>query len=170
MHRHACICKCVKRSQHLARSLWCCPMSVYRGLAFWPWEPVRGSLSGEDWLSLSQKPVLLPASVFQERWTVDYILMERSVVCQSLVHAWPLFCWQIHFSVCRNHVVAWARASVEMEKNGLHWWQRVVLPCAEAGRAGSQWRLILSHLVICCKLVALLPPPALCKEGGFMFI
>lgn len=86
--------------------------------------PVRGLCLEKNDCPLSAASAVLPHVRFQERWTVDYTLLERSVVCLSLMHSWPLFCWQMHFSVCRNKVGARPWASAEMEKNGLHWWHR----------------------------------------------
>lgn len=84
---------------------------------------VRGLCLEKNDCPLSAASAVLPHIRFQERWTVDYALLESSVVYLSLMHSWPLFCWQMYFSVCRDKVVARPWASAEMEKNGLHWWQ-----------------------------------------------
>lgn len=76
--------------------------------------PVRGLCLEKNDCPLSAASAVLPHVRFQERWTVDYTLLERSVVCLSLMHSWPLFCWQMYFSVSRNKVGARPWASAEM--------------------------------------------------------
>lgn len=86
MHIYAYICKFVT-PQHLAESLWRYPMYV---VEVWPlgldnllgvylWRRLTAPLSAAS--------VLFSSFYFQERWTMGYILIERSVVSQSLMHA-----------------------------------------------------------------------------------